>query len=64
MKALSSSAYDMDAPAGGVDAMASEDYAGGASFLLIEDRFELRSERKIDERSSGWVCAGTGDTVC
>jgi hypothetical protein len=49
MKALSSSAYDMDAPAGGVDAMASEDYAGGASFLLIIDRRQIRAAQREED---------------
>src|ERR1700761_2119167 len=73
MKALSSlararlaaQAEGMDAPMGGVDAMAGEDYAGEAGCVGLFDALERHSLRKrtIDERSSGSVCAGAGWAV-
>jgi hypothetical protein len=44
MKALSCISYGMDALMGGVDAMAGEDYAGGAGIVWIDERFQGEEE--------------------
>ena len=56
----------MDASGSGVDAMAGEDYAGKVRIVLIRgtDVRGLLRKREIDERSSGEIRAGAGDTVC